>query len=130
MGLLHNTQTIVDATQSLTISERLEYIVQMLYALSYLHRRGIIHRDLKPANVLVENGRVKVLDFGLSVMHERNAPEAVADTTAGTLAYIAPEILTGSVGSISADLYAVGMMELRFLQPCYRRSVSHARRMR
>lgn len=110
MGLLHNTQTIVDATQSLTISERLEYIVQMLYALSYLHRRGIIHRDLKPANVLVENGRVKVLDFGLSVMHERNAPEAVADTTAGTLAYIAPEILTGAVGSISADLYAVGMM--------------------
>lgn len=110
MGLLHNPQTIVNATHSLTIAERIEFIVQMLYALSYLHRRGIIHRDLKPANVLVENGRVKVLDFGLSIMHERNVPEDVADTTAGTLAYIAPEILTGAVGSVSADLYAVGMM--------------------
>ncbi len=115
MGLLQNPQTIVDATKSLTISERIEFVVQMLYALSYLHRRGIVHRDLKPANVLVENGRVKVLDFGLSIMHERNLPEDVADTTAGTLAYMAPEILSGAVGSISADLYAVGMMSYEII---------------
>src|SRR5690606_17191141 len=92
------------------IAERIELIVQLLYALSYLHRRGIIHRDLKPAKVLVENGRVKVLDFGLCIMHERKTTENVADHTAGTLAYIHPETLTGAEGCISSDLYAVGMM--------------------
>lgn len=110
MGLLKSPQTIIEAAKALTISERIGLVIQVLYALTYLHRRGIIHRDLKPGNVMVEDGRIKVLDFGLSIMHERTSHEDVADTTVGTLAYIAPEVLTGSLASITADLYAVGMM--------------------
>jgi tetratricopeptide (TPR) repeat protein len=110
MELLQSPQTILEASRKLTISERIGLVVQMLHALSYLHRRGIVHRDLKPANVLVVNNRVKVLDFGLSIMHERSNPDSAADTTVGTLAYLAPEVLTGVMGGITGDLYAVGMM--------------------
>jgi eukaryotic-like serine/threonine-protein kinase len=110
MELLQSPQTILEASRKLTIAERIGLVIQMLQAVSYLHRRGIVHRDLKPANVLVVNGRVKVLDFGLSIMHERSNPDSAADTTVGTLAYLAPEVLTGTMGGITADLYAVGMM--------------------
>jgi len=115
MELLPEPSTIVDGAKPMSISERVGLIVQMLYALTYLHRRGIIHRDLKPANVLVSKERVKVLDFGLSMMHERSTPEDAADTTVGTLAYMAPEVLTGAMGGIPADLYAVGMLSYEML---------------
>ena len=115
MELLESPKTILEAAKSLTQDERVGLIIQMLYALTYLHRRGIVHRDLKPANVLVTDGRVKVLDFGLSMMHERNTPEDASDSTVGTLAYMAPEVLTGSMGGIAGDLYAVGMMAYEML---------------
>jgi len=116
MELLRNAETILVAAQRLSIIDRVGLIVQTLYALAYLHRRGIIHRDLKPANVLVVGGRVKVLDFGLSIMHERNSQQdATGDTTAGTLAYMPPEVLVGRSAVVESDLYAVGMMAYEIL---------------
>lgn len=115
MELLKEPTTIVHNTDEQSVDDRLTLIIQFLYALSYLHRRGIVHRDLKPANVLVSNGRVKVLDFGLSMMHERVHHDDVADTTVGTLAYMAPEVLSGGIGGIVADLYAVGMLSYEML---------------
>lgn len=111
MEVLEQPQTILGYGLELSIEARLELIVQLLNALSYLHRRGIVHRDLKPANVLIEHGQVKVLDFGLSIMHDRSRSEDdVADIAAGTLAYIAPEVLVGEQPSAASDLYAVGVM--------------------
>lgn len=115
MELLKDPATIVDKSDVKTTDDHLALIIQALYALSYLHRRGIVHRDLKPANVLVSDGRVKVLDFGLSMMHERVNHDDVADTTVGTLAYMAPEVLAGGVGGIVADLYAIGMMSYEMI---------------
>jgi eukaryotic-like serine/threonine-protein kinase len=106
MDLLETDTTILDAGQPLPPEGKVHLVVQMLQALVYLHRRGIIHRDLKPNNVLVADGQVKLLDFGLSTRldQENDLPPA------GTLAYMSPETLRGIPASEVSDLYAVGVM--------------------
>ncbi|CAG0966293.1 partial Serine/threonine-protein kinase pkn5, partial [Anaerolineae bacterium] len=66
-------------------------------------------RDLKPANVLVADGVVKLLDFGLSAKREQGG------SIAGTLAYMAPEILRSKPPTEAADLYALGMIGYELL---------------
>ena len=111
MEVLDQPLSILEYALLHPIAVRLELIVQLLNAIFYLHRRGIVHRDLKPANVLIENGQVKVLDFGLSVMQDHSkTSEEESDIAAGTLAYIAPEMLMGETPSVTSDLYAIGIM--------------------
>jgi eukaryotic-like serine/threonine-protein kinase len=107
MNLLRDARSILDAGRDLSPEGKLGLLAQMLQALAYLHRRGIIHRDLKPANVLVTGGQVRLLDFGLSVMREQDGDD---QHVAGTLAYMAPEVLRGAPGSAAADLYAAGVI--------------------
>jgi tetratricopeptide (TPR) repeat protein len=88
---------------------QVDLLVQTLQALAYLHRHGVLHRDLKPDNVLVVDGRVKVLDFGVSVAPSKTM-EYVTQTTVGTFAYLAPELFQGAPVTRASDLYAVGVM--------------------
>jgi tetratricopeptide (TPR) repeat protein/tRNA A-37 threonylcarbamoyl transferase component Bud32 len=105
MPLLDNAQDIKTAAKAVDGYGKVRLLIQLLQALSYLHRRGIVHRDLKPANVLVnQEGVVKVLDFGLAVEVEK------AKEISGTLLYMAPEVLRMDGASPSSDLYAVGII--------------------
>lgn len=108
MNFLDNPRTITQAGANRSIAGKVELLIQMLEALAYLHRRGIIHRDLKPDNALVSaEGVVKVLDFGLAGLREQMSDE---QDIAGTLAYMAPEVLMGEVPTEAADFYAVGVI--------------------
>lgn len=105
---------LTDATDFVTYSAeanpdtRYQLIAQLLEALVYLHRRGIIHRDLKPDNVLVTaDGNVQVLDFGLAIPQQALQPQ---ENLAGTLPYIAPEIIGGATPTTLADIWSVGVM--------------------
>ncbi|GAB4515488.1 MAG: hypothetical protein OHK0046_19080 [Anaerolineae bacterium] len=107
MDLLPNMRTILEAGRGQPIPQRVTYLIEMLQALAYLHRRGILHRDLKPANVAVTGGNeVKVLDFGLATARDQYDRGAVV----GTLAYMSPEVLQGEAPSEASDLYAVGII--------------------
>jgi serine/threonine protein kinase len=104
MDYLDGASNLLDAGDQVPLNQQVNLIIEVLQALAYLHRHGILHRDLKPANVLVDKtGQVKVVDFGLSVARERAASGEVA----GTLAYIAPEVLQGRPASEASDLYAI-----------------------
>lgn len=109
MTLLENPQSLREFALSKSLPEKINCLIEMLQALAYLHQRGIIHRDLKPANILVTNGQVKVLDFGLAMEH--SAQQGIA----GTLVYMAPEVLGGGRVSIASDLYAVGVIAYEVL---------------
>lgn len=109
MDLLVGAQSILKAGHQQSFAGRIDILIQMLRALTYLHRRGIVHRDLKPGNVMVVDGTVKVLDFGLSIGIGQHS------AAAGTLAYMAPEILEGGTASAAADLYSVGVIAFELL---------------
>ncbi|MFN8487371.1 MAG: serine/threonine-protein kinase [Caldilineaceae bacterium] len=89
MELLEQPQTLLTAASGQPLSVQVELLIQSLQALAYLHRRGILHRDLKPENVLVSQGRVRVLDFGLSMVREQGGSGDIS----GSLLYMAPEVL-------------------------------------
>ncbi|MFN8371564.1 MAG: protein kinase [Anaerolineae bacterium] len=110
MELLRNPKPITEAGKDQPLETQVNLLVQLLQALVYLHRRGIIHRDLKPSNVLVTDGRLKTLDFGLSMGREQDSTDDTGSTTAGTIGYMAPEVLMGHPSSESSDLYAVGVI--------------------
>ncbi len=104
MDLLEQRQTLLQSAQPLPFTAKIELLVQALHAVSYIHRRGIVHRDLKPGNILVQNGQVKLLDFGLATVKEQEG------VVVGTPAYMAPEVLIGYPATPSADLYALGVI--------------------
>ncbi len=110
MEYLPRVKPIVEASRGGTRQDHLDLIIKMLQALVYLHRRGILHRDLKPGNVLVTQGQVKVVDFGLSVETRTASMKHSTQSTAGTFAYMAPELFHGAPISRASDLYAVGVI--------------------
>lgn len=81
---------------------------QLAAAIHSLHEQGIVHRDLKPANVFIENGLVKVGDYGLCKFIGGSQHRSQTHNV-GTVHYMAPEIGKGDY-SRPIDIYAAGVL--------------------
>ena len=94
------------------------YGTQIAAALAHAHAHGVVHRDLKTANVVIAASGAKVLDFGLARRVEPRNSAAVthsisideAAVIAGTLAYMAPEMLLGQATDARTDIWSLGVV--------------------
>ena len=94
----------------LSWKETVYFLAQILRALQHAHDKGIIHRDVKPQNILLlENGTIKVTDFGIARMAHSETSTA-AGSAVGSVHYISPEQAKGEPTDNKADIYSVGVV--------------------
>lgn len=93
----------------LSIPQTITIMDAVLSGLAAAHRASIVHRDVKPENVLLaEDGRIKIGDFGLA--RATSANTATGQMLLGTIAYLAPELVTRGTADARSDIYALGIM--------------------
>ncbi len=104
---------------ALSVRKAIEYGVQIAQGfLVAAHEKGIVHRDLKPENLFItKDGRVKILDFGLAKLTQRQPDSEDAGPTLtgtdpgmvmGTVGYMSPEQVRGKEVDHRADIFAFG----------------------
>ncbi|KAI0463277.1 hypothetical protein LJB42_003298 [Komagataella kurtzmanii] len=69
------------------------FFCQLLSAVRYIHGQGVAHRDIKPENILLDSrGNLKLADFGLACVFQKNGKKRLVNTPCGSPPYMAPEV--------------------------------------
>lgn len=121
MDLVRNPIRITDYCdqKQLSVSDRIQLLIQVCRIVHYAHQRGVIHRDLKPSNILVsmddEQPQPRIIDFGIA--KALNATNPSSDSTGhgeclGTPAYMSSEQAMSTSGSpdVRSDIYSLGVV--------------------
>ena len=97
--------------EPLPIGRKIEILMAIAEGLGYAHSASIIHRDVKPANVrILEDGTVKVMDFGIAKSLQTESNLTQTGITLGTSAYLAPEQIRGESIDRRTDVFAMGVL--------------------
>ena len=115
-------QSLADLVREgpLSVANARRYGIEIADALAHAHEHGVTHRDLKSTNVMITPKRgAKVLDFGLARSLDTHQIDALSHSQrsltdegliAGTLPYMAPELLRGQRGDHRSDIWALGVL--------------------
>ncbi|KAM3923026.1 protein kinase C delta type-like, partial [Leptodactylus fuscus] len=94
------------------------YTAEMVCGLQFLHGQNIIHRDLKPANIMLDgNGHIRIIDLGLARDDVTSSKKIRG--AAGTLRYMAPEILLREDYDAAVDWWSLGIIVHRMSSGCF-----------
>ena len=98
-GVVNDTRTVVSI------------LLQICEGLEFAHTRGIVHRDIKPSNIRVlEDGTVKIMDFGIAKSLEGGTKLTQTGIALGTAGYLAPEQIQGGSVDPRTDIFAFGVV--------------------
>ena len=105
-----------DEADSIPLLTKVQYLRGIAEGLRYAHSKGVIHRDIKPANIrILENGRVKVMDFGIAKLKDQDSQLTQTGMTLGTVSYLSPEQLKGDNIDHRADIFSYGVLAYELL---------------
>jgi serine/threonine-protein kinase len=102
--------------EPLPLIRKVEILAAITEGLAYAHAAGIIHRDIKPANVrILEDGSVKIMDFGIAKSLQTESNLTQTGITLGTSAYLAPEQIRGEPVDRRTDIFSLGILAYELL---------------
>jgi serine/threonine protein kinase len=111
---------VIDKKENLSLEQKLDYAQQICRGLQYAHTKNVIHRDIKPENIkLLEDGRVKIIDFGIAKPYTPTASAEDKSTNValtrmgmriGTPWYMSPEQARGNPVDRRTDIFSFGVV--------------------
>ena len=120
----------LDEEPQLPVGEAVMVAREVVAALAHAHAAGVVHRDIKPENILLDEGGVRVADFGIARALDEAGGERLTTTglVLGTPTYMSPEQGWGGALDGRADIYALGCVLYEMLAgtPPYTGSTSQA----
>jgi serine/threonine protein kinase len=103
-----------DGSSGVTLDETRHIVMQLAEGMAAVHAENIAHRDLKPGNLIFDEvtGKLVIVDFGLSKMHNSNSTMTSTNNQIGTLLYMSPEQIDGDIEGISfpSDIWSIGII--------------------
>lgn len=98
------------------LARKVEILIGIVHGLEHAHNAGIVHRDIKPSNIrLLEDGTVKIMDFGIASSPHWEGNSGEIGVTLGTSNYLAPERIQGHAADRRSDVFSFGVLAYEFL---------------
>ena len=108
----HELGSLMSKGNPLPVAHALDIAAQVADGLAYAHEHGVVHRDIKPANIMVmQDGLVKIADFGIARMRSRSAAPNVENAPAlGSPRYMSPEQVLRKRAEARSDIFSLGVV--------------------